>query len=83
MTECTISVCISRQAEIPPAAQCTGSGHYGNAGCGVSLSGIQNPIDICLKVKGSKEFWYGTMTYIWANFTKFTFFRHDLYEKYQ
>ena len=56
MTECTISVCISRQAEIPPAAQCTGSGHYGNAGCGVSLLGILNPQYFWLKVKWSKGF---------------------------
>ena len=56
MTECTISVCISRQAEIPPAAQCTGIGHYGNAGYGVSLSEIQNPIDFWFKVKCSKGF---------------------------
>ena len=25
--------------------------HYGNTGCGVSISGIQNQIDFCLKVK--------------------------------
>ena len=30
---------------------------YGNTGCGVSRSGIQNPnVDFCLKVKCSKGF---------------------------
>ena len=29
---------------------------YGNIGCGVSRLGIQNPTDLCLKVKRSKGF---------------------------
>jgi len=62
---------------------------YGNTGCGVSLSGIQNLIDFCLRVKFSKGYILKRNDGDWraykisANFDKINLFTRQIYEKFQ